>query len=379
LGKACKPSVAAVSAVDVESARLWHRRFGHTGFSTLAKMQRGGTIAGLPPVAAFESLLNRKSREVCAPCAEAKHSKQPYHSSPNTASRAFEKLHVDISGPKQTSAGGNSYFTVVVCDLTGYKFGKAHPRKSDAASFHIEVIEHVRGVYRANVLVLRSDRDSVFFTFLQDYLRTRQPTIAFEPTSGYSPQESIVAERSIRTLSELVRAMLSDSGMDHQWWGDALRQACYISNITSSMGSACPWELVKGTKPCLDGLHIFGCVVWVYVPDELRVPKAIYPLRVYKVGTWDSIFPTLNRIVCSYLQCLGMESLSRGNHGMCSLMSLLLQQVPRSLRSLMSHFQHLFLRHFHQVHRVHLNHFLHLTRTRVHQSIFTRNSLHDCG
>jgi hypothetical protein len=101
--------------------------------------------------------------------------------------------------------------------------------------------------------------------------------IQFEPTSGYSPQENGCAERKIRTLTEMMQAMLSDAGMNRKWWGECLLQATYNTNITQSAGGASAWELFKGSIPSIDTLYTFDCTAWVHIPDELRGSKAMFP------------------------------------------------------------------------------------------------------
>jgi hypothetical protein len=39
----------AAQKSDADTAILWHRRFGHIGYSTLAKMSRSSTVDGMPP------------------------------------------------------------------------------------------------------------------------------------------------------------------------------------------------------------------------------------------------------------------------------------------------------------------------------------------
>lgn len=95
----------------------------------------------------------------------------------------------------------------------------------------------------------------------------------------HSPQENGVAERGIRSSSELIVAMLSDAGLDRKWRGECLPQATYLSNVTSSTASACSWQMVKGSKPSVDTLRTFGCIVWVHVPSELRGSKKDWPVK----------------------------------------------------------------------------------------------------
>jgi hypothetical protein len=147
----CSRALCHTASTSSTDAQLWQRRFAHTGYSTLASMARTGTVTGLPNAINFLAQLQRKSHGVCAPCAESKHVKMLYPLSNQCARRCFEKFHVEIAGPKCTTAGGNNYFTVVVDDATVYTFSKSHPSKADSAEFVKCVIEFVRGHYSAVV------------------------------------------------------------------------------------------------------------------------------------------------------------------------------------------------------------------------------------
>jgi hypothetical protein len=51
--------------------------------------------------------------------------------------------------------------------------------------------------------------------------------------------------------------------------------AAYISNITSSTGGQSPWELLKGNKPDVSNLHLWGCTCWVHVPAQTRNKRSL--------------------------------------------------------------------------------------------------------
>jgi hypothetical protein len=63
-GRIENPAGASVHAVD---APLFHRRFGHMGYSTLAKVSRSNTVTALLPAAVFSKELH--STKQCGACA----------------------------------------------------------------------------------------------------------------------------------------------------------------------------------------------------------------------------------------------------------------------------------------------------------------------
>lgn len=261
------PAMQTALATQGASATLWHRRFGHAGHSTLAKMSRGKTVHGLPPAQEFEQQL--KTTAVCTPCAEGKMKRESFPATSQRSTVRLHKLHTDIAGPFSTSPGGANYFLMVVDDCSSYKIVQPLPRKSDAADALKNVILGLQNKYDARVAEVRFDRDSVFLSdLLQSFLK--QNGTESQPTSGYSPQENGHAERAIGTLSELRDALIADSGLKKAYWAEAVMHGAYLCNIMCSDGGKSPWELLKGTKPDISNLHVWGCTCFVKIPNAKR-------------------------------------------------------------------------------------------------------------
>ena len=256
------------------AARLWHCRFGHTSITTLAKMSRGHTLDGLPPATAFEALA--QSTTVCTPCAQGKMQREGFPASEVREQSKFAKLHADIAGPFNTSAGGKNYFLMVVDDHSSYKIVELIERKSDAAAALQSIVLGVEKKYNIHVHSVRFDRDSVFLSNDMRAFLTKKG-IQPQPTSGYSPQENGHAERAIRTVSQLRDALLADSGLQKSYWGDALMHAAHLSNITCSLGGKSPWEIVMGTKLDITNIRLFGCTCWYKLPHQAHNKRSLPP------------------------------------------------------------------------------------------------------
>ena len=76
----------------------------------------------------------------------------------------FAKLHADIAGPFNTSAGGKNYSLMVVDDHSNYKIVEFIERKSDATTTLQSIILGVDNKYNVHVHSVRFDRDSVFLS-----------------------------------------------------------------------------------------------------------------------------------------------------------------------------------------------------------------------
>ena len=95
-----------------------------------------------------------------------------------------------------------------------------------------------------------------------------------------TPQNGL-AERCNRTLLEMARCLLIDSGLPKMMWGTAILHTARIRNLVVRRGEEkCPAELMRGIKPKLpiSKLSIFGCTVFMRKRDrEVRKlePKAL--------------------------------------------------------------------------------------------------------
>jgi transposase InsO family protein len=76
---------------------------------------------------------------------------------------------------------------------------------------------------------LRFDRGGEYFSNTFDEFCVEHGTV-HERTPPYSPQSNRIAERKIRTLTELVNAMLDTAGLSKEWWGEAILTTCHVLN-----------------------------------------------------------------------------------------------------------------------------------------------------
>src|SRR5207253_2688272 len=76
----------------------------------------------------------------------------------------------------------------------------------------------------------------------------------------YSPEMNGIAERSNRTVQELARTALLDSGLPQNLWAESVQYVVYCLNITTicpSTGKSA-FETIYGFKPKLANMRPFG-------------------------------------------------------------------------------------------------------------------------
>lgn len=110
------------------------------------------------------------------------------------------------------------------------------------------------------IIVFRSDNakeyiSNIFTELLEDEGISRQLT------AEYTPQQNGVAERANRTLVEMARCMLVESGLPRTLWAKAISMVAFIRNRcpTSALQGKAPFEMWTGKKPDVTCLRVFGC------------------------------------------------------------------------------------------------------------------------
>lgn len=94
----------------------------------------------------------------------------------------------------------------------------------------------------------------------QDYLK--EQGIKWERSSPRTPQQNGRAERLNKTIMDMVRCLMIDVGLGHEYWQYAATMATFIRNrtpTTSNKGTISLFEAMWGQKPNLHNLPLFGC------------------------------------------------------------------------------------------------------------------------
>ena len=97
-------------------------------------------------------------------------------------------------------------------------------------------------------------------------------SIKHELSAPYSAHQNGTAERNWRTLFEMGRALLIESGLPKFLWTYAImtatciRNRSYVKRIKDT-----PYGLITGVKPNLAHLHIFGTVCFAYVHGQKKL------------------------------------------------------------------------------------------------------------
>ncbi|CAK1599008.1 unnamed protein product [Parnassius mnemosyne] len=94
-----------------------------------------------------------------------------------------------------------------------------------------------------------------------------------------------VAARMNRTLTEKARALLLDSQLPKELWGEALRYAVYVTNRSPTASlNVTPFEMWEGRRPNVSNFRIFGSSAYAHIPQKLLMKLDPRGVKLKMVG-----------------------------------------------------------------------------------------------
>ncbi|KAJ0540969.1 putative RNA-directed DNA polymerase [Helianthus annuus] len=243
-----------------DTAWLWHARLGHLHFDAIKEMTRKNLVHGVPQIS--------HASQVCDACLLGKHSRAPF---PNQAKfrslKPLDLVYGDLCGPiTPPTHAGKKYIFLLVDDCTRYMWAYLLTSKDQAFETFKEFKEKVEKEAQTKLKMLRTDRGGEF-TSAEFNKYCKNNGIARQLTAPYSPQQNGVVERRNRTMLSTTRSMLKAMNMPQNFWGEAIRHAIYVLNRvpTKALVNKTPYEALKGRKPNLEHLKVFGCTAYAKV------------------------------------------------------------------------------------------------------------------
>lgn len=239
------------AACKTVSNMIWHERLGHLHQDAMRKL----------PVLEMKD----EDKLVCEVCVQGKFSKISFpKQSEHKSSALLQIIHSDLMGKfTPASLGGSHYIMTFIDDYSRFITVKCLESKSDAFSEFVNYQKLVENQLDTKIKALQSDNGteytrSDFKSHLESHGITHRKTVP------YCPQQNGVAERSNRTLMEMVRCMLVQSGVSKKFWAEAVMAAAYIRNRcpSSAIDNRIPYELwtnKKLTKEDMSRMKVYGC------------------------------------------------------------------------------------------------------------------------
>jgi hypothetical protein len=172
---------------------------------------------------------------------------------------------MDLFGPSRIkSLGGNSYGFVIVDDYSRYCWTLFLTRKGDALSAFKDFANVIQNKLSLRIATIRSDHGGEFENALFEKYCSKHG-IDHNFSAPRTPQQNGVVERKNRVLEELARTMINGASLPKYFWAEAISTACYVLNraIIRPILDKTPYEILRGRKPNISHLHIFGCKCFI--------------------------------------------------------------------------------------------------------------------
>jgi hypothetical protein len=229
-----KPGPRAFMASEAEKAELWHRRFGHAGLDSLAKMAQEGFFEGMPVrTESFKKIRD----EVCEPCVLGKQTKKSFPTSKRESQGPMDVIHTDVCGPIQTKTpGGRRYFVSFTDDYSRSAFIQLLSNKNQVQDALEAFVNTMETQFDKKVKAIQSDRGGEFWNReMTKYCKSkgiihRKSLLFSREWGGRASEQNTYGERK--------------SHATRRWVGDRIlgRSCAHCLLCAKSNGLLSPWE-----------------------------------------------------------------------------------------------------------------------------------------
>ncbi|KAJ9535862.1 hypothetical protein OSB04_un000976 [Centaurea solstitialis] len=236
-------------------------------FNTMKFMCKSGLIS-----------YNNEHKDKCEIYVQAKMKRKTFPKIERN-SEILELVHSDIYELNGViTRGGCRHFITFIDDHSKFTYVylmKTKDQAFDMFKIYKSMVETQKG---KKLKILRSDRGGEYFptnftSFCEDH------GLIHQVSAPYRPQQNGVEERKNGVLVDMVNAMLVNSSLLLDLWGEALLTACHVHNrVPSKKLKQSPYEIWKERKPNLSYLRVWGCLAYYKAPDPKKTklgPRAL--------------------------------------------------------------------------------------------------------
>lgn len=260
-----RKETATVAEVKENDIFTWHKKLGHVNAKDLLALSDPNIAHGI--------VLNRQEKlPPCEICVQGKQRQNPFPTSKSRSSEVLELIHTDICGPMNVpSLGGSKYFITFIDDKSRWCEIRFLKKRSEMFERFHEFKTMVENRTGKRIKAIRSDNGTEYRSKrMEDFLKTEG--IQHQLTIEYTPEQNGIAERFNRTLVEMARCMIIQSGLSHSFWAEAINTASYIRNRcpSQSLNGRTPHEVWTEKIPSLRYFQIFGSTAYMLNKAQKR-------------------------------------------------------------------------------------------------------------
>jgi len=248
-GNLCRGEVNVVH--DNSNLELWHRRLRHISKKGLQILARKELIPDL----------RGQSLEPCTDCLTRKQHRVTFQRNvrPSRRKHILELVHTDVFSMSAKSLGGALYFITFIDDHSRKVWVSLLRSKYEVLEAFKEFHMRVERETSQKLKCIQVDNGGEYRGPFEAYCKLHG--IKLEKTPPKIPQLNGVAERMDRTIEERVRCMLSHAKLLKSFWGEAVKTAVDIMNLSPSvpLEGDIPKEVWSGKTASYNHLRVFGC------------------------------------------------------------------------------------------------------------------------
>jgi len=253
-----KKKTESLSSLKIPLWRIWHHRFGHLNVKDMEAAERSGRVKGLKNIVIGDDT-------ECLVCVKGKMTRNPFPKRSNRSSEILDLIHSDVCGPMRVeSLGGAKYFVQFIDDCSRWSEIRFLKSKAEVLGTMEEVFNLIETQTERKVKCLQTDNGREYLNEAsEDFLKRRG--ISRRLTVAYNPEQNGIAERRNRTVVEMARCLLIQSGLPSFLWAEAVNTANYIRNRcpTKSLSGKTPYEVWHQEIPDVAHFREFGCRVLI--------------------------------------------------------------------------------------------------------------------
>ena len=253
------PTVSGTSPSS--SLALWHSRLGHASISRVKELASMGLL-GSVSIENFD----------CMPCQLGKQTALPVNNSVSHALSSFDLIHSNVWGPSPIATqGGSRYFVIFVDDFSRYTWIYLFKNRSELSQIYRDFTKMIETQFSKPIKVFRSDNAQEYKAHEFTDILHQSGTIPHSSCASTSQQNGR-AERKLRHILDVVRAITLVATTPSSFWGEAALTAVYTINRCPSpiIKNQTPYGLLFGSSPSYDLLRVFGYVCFVLLHEHER-------------------------------------------------------------------------------------------------------------
>lgn len=236
---------------NIRILSLWHNRLAHFARDKIVKLARLNPKIEAPP--------SNFSCDECARCMVPR----PAHITRSKTTEVLNMVHMDTTGRLEPSRNGCTSILVIKDEASSHVVTYPLKSKTEVADKVRSYITWAERQTGRKVKHLVHDNGTEFInTSMREMCESSG--IVQLPTTVHEPSSNGLIERTMRTMKDKVRTLLSTAKLPTPYWEYAVDHLSYVINlIPRSYDDKVPSMLFSNTMPNITHLRAFGCKCFV--------------------------------------------------------------------------------------------------------------------